>query len=346
MRIIHNLWVYHLRLGEVRDTLALARRAEALAPSIADPVATTTGDRMLGVSLHYAGDHASARLRLERLLWPPPPPARRSYILRFGFDQLVLARYVLAHLLWVQGFPDQAVRAGQRAIEEARKLQHPLTLCSALAWGGAALSLRIGDLAAARELSAELLEQAEQHSLTDYHAYALGVQDILALRSNTPSTGVEPIRAALDRWHASHWHIFLTMSDFAEVAAGAGYIDEISAIVDETSERAERNQELWAFPEVLRVKGQLLLSRKEPDPVLAEEYFVRSLDRARAQGAPAWELRTAISFALLKRKQGQTEKGRELLQAAYARFSEGLDTADLKWARHLLDELGRPQFRE
>src|SRR6202040_423575 len=141
----------------------------------------------------------------------PPPPARRSYILRFGFDQRVLARYVLAHLLWVQGFPDQAVRAGQLAVDEARELAHPLTLCSALAWGGAALALRIGDLATAREFSEELLKQAEQQSLADYHAYALAVEDILALRSGISNIGVETIRAALDRWHAAHWHIYLTM---------------------------------------------------------------------------------------------------------------------------------------
>jgi len=45
------------------------------------------------------------------------------------------------------------------------------------------------------------------------------------------------------------WHIYLTMSDFAEIVANAGHVEEISAIVDETLERAERNQELWAFPE-------------------------------------------------------------------------------------------------
>jgi len=346
LRIINHLWIYHLRLGEIRDTLALAHRAEAVAPSLADPVATTIIDRMLGLSLHYAGQHASARVRLERMLGLPPAPTRRSYILRFGFDQRVLARYGLAHLLWVQGFPDQAVRAGQLAVDEARELAHPLTLCGALAWGGAAVNLRVGDLATAREFSEELLKEAEQQALADYHAYALAVEDTLALRSGTSNIGVEAIRAALDRWHASRWHVYLTMGDFVEIAADAGYADEIAAIVDETLERVERNQELWAFPEILRVKGRILLSGKEPDPDLAEEYFVRSLNRARAQGAPAWELRTAISLALLKREQGQPEKGREALQAAYARFREGLDTADLKRASRLLDELGGPRLHD
>src|SRR5271166_5710302 len=104
----------------------------------------------------------------------------------------------------------------------------------------------------------------------------------------------------------------LSMGDFAEIAAGAGYIDDISAFVDETRERVERNQELWAFAEVLRVKGQILLSRNKPDPDEAEEYFVRSLDRACAQRELSWELRTAMSLARLKRDQGRIEEGRDL----------------------------------
>jgi predicted ATPase len=75
------------------------------------------------------------------------------------------------------------------------------------------------------------------------------------------------------------------------------------------------------------------------EPGLAEEYFARSLDRARAQGAPSWELRTAISIAHLKRKQGRSEEARDLLGTAYARFTEGFETADLKQTKQLLDEL-------
>jgi predicted ATPase len=339
LQVIHTLWLYHMRLGEVRTTLALARQGEAVAFSVADPVATSTADRMLGISLHCAGEHASGRIRLERLLQTPPQASRHAYIRRFGFDQRVVARYVLAHILWVQGFPNQAVQVGRAAVEEARCLQHPVTLCGALAWGGTALSLRTGDLDHAGELSAELLDCAEKHSLVDYHAYGLAVQDILSLRSGTSHTGVEQIRGALDRWRASKWHIYLTMSDFAEAVANAGHVEEISAIIDETLERAEYNQEFWAFPEALRIKGELLLSRNQPDRGLAEGYFVRSLERAHAQGALSWELRTTISIARLKRKQDRREDARELLEAAYARFTEGFATDDLKRAKQLLEEL-------
>ncbi len=346
LRIIHSLWVYHTRLGEVRTTLALARQAETVAVSIADPVARATADRMLGVSLHGAGEHGSARICLERLLRIQPPASRRAYIRRFGFDQRVVARYVLAQILWVQGFPDQAVQAGRRSVEEARDLQHPLSLCGALAWAGTALSLRIGDLAAAQAFSEELVEYAERNSLADYHAYGLAVQAILWLRSGSSEAGIEQIRGALNRWRASKWHIYLTMDDFAEAVANAGHVEEISAIVDETLERAERNQELWAFPEALRLKGELLLLQNESNLGLGEKYFVRSLDLARAQGALSWELRTATSIARLKRMQGRREEARDLLGTAYARFTEGFETDDLKRAKQLLKELGkRPRSR-
>jgi hypothetical protein len=337
LRIIHAFWVYHMRLGEVRTTLALARRAEAVAVSVADPVATQTVDRMVGISLHCAGELGPARMRLERVLQAPAPASRHSYIRRFGFDQRVVARYVLAQILFLQGFPDQAAQVARRSIEEARELQHPVSLCGALAWGGSALSLRIGDLAGARKSAAELIDYAAKHSLADYHAFGVAIQAVLSLKSESSDIGVEQVRAALHHWRASKWHIYLSMSDFAEVVANAGHVEEISAIVDETLERAERNQEFWAFPEALRLKAELLLLQNEPG--LAEEYFARSLDRARAQGAPSWELRTAISIAHLKRKQGRSEEARDLLGTAYARFTEGFETADLKQTKQLLDEL-------
>ena len=99
-------------------------------------------------------------------------------------------------------------------------------------------------------------------------------------------------------------------------------------------------EELWAVPDALRVKGELLLLQDDPDPELARDYFLRSLECARAQGALSWELRTAISLALLERTQGRTEQARRLLQSVHDRFTEGFDTADLKRAKRLLAELG------
>ena len=90
--------------------------------------------------------------------------------------------------------------------------------------------------------------------------------------------------------------------------------------------------------ELLRIRGELLLLQDSPNPELARDCFMRSIERANAQGALSWELRTALSLALLERSQGRTSEARQLLQSAYNRFTEGFGTSDLKRAKQLLDE--------
>jgi predicted ATPase len=50
-------------------------------------------------------------------------------------------------------------------------------------------------------------------------------------------------------------------------------------------------------------------------------------------------LRAATSLARLWRDQGRSAEGIALLQPVYDRFTEGLDTTDLKAAKVLLDAL-------
>ena len=55
------------------------------------------------------------------------------------------------------------------------------------------------------------------------------------------------------------------------------------------------------------------------------------------QGALFWELRVALSLALLREFQGRRDQVRLLLGPIYDRFTEGFDTPDLRAARALLD---------
>jgi predicted ATPase len=111
--------------------------------------------------------------------------------------------------------------------------------------------------------------------------------------------------------------------------------------VDEALERAERNQARWACPELLRVKGELLLLAGARDPDLAGQYFRRSLEQARAQGALSWELRSAMSLARLQLGRDNPGGAREVLSRAFTQFTEGFDTADLRAARGLLSTLSQ-----
>ena len=102
----------------------------------------------------------------------------------------------------------------------------------------------------------------------------------------------------------------------------------------------ERSPGGWLTPELLRLKGEILLLQSIPAAAeTAADLFWRALHWARRQGALSWELRAATSLAQLWRDQGRSADATGVLQLVYDRFAEGLDTADLRAARALLDTL-------
>ncbi len=87
-----------------------------------------------------------------------------------------------------------------------------------------------------------------------------------------------------------------------------------------------------------RIEGAFLLVRDD-DAEAAEAGFRRALEIARHQQARSLELRAAMSLARLWHSQGKTVEARDLLAPIHDWFTEGFDTADLKDAKALLDEL-------
>jgi predicted ATPase len=124
----------------------------------------------------------------------------------------------------------------------------------------------------------------------------------------------------------------------AEALAASGDSLRASATVDEALDRCERTEERWCTPELMRIKGLLLL-RGSGGSTAAADWFLDSIEVARSQGALAWELRTAISLAHLRQDQGRVGEAYDLLRSVHGRFSEGYGTRDLKAAKSLLDEL-------
>jgi predicted ATPase len=80
--------------------------------------------------------------------------------------------------------------------------------------------------------------------------------------------------------------------------------------------------------------------RPPRQPAGAEACFRRALDGARRQGATSLELQAAVRLGRLLHQWGRPEEGREALAVVYGRVAEGLDTADVREARAVLDALG------
>jgi predicted ATPase len=123
----------------------------------------------------------------------------------------------------------------------------------------------------------------------------------------------------------------------AEALGSAGRAEEGISAVDEALRRSERNEERWCFPELLRIRGELMLLQKEPSIAATEDNLSQALSWASRQGALSWELRCAISLARLRYNQGRTEEAHMLLAPVYDCFTEGFATADLEKAKVLID---------
>jgi predicted ATPase len=125
----------------------------------------------------------------------------------------------------------------------------------------------------------------------------------------------------------------------AEALAFAGKTEEGLAALDDALATAAASGVKGWDAEIHRLRGELTGRLPHPDPAKAEGSFRTALAIAREQGTRGYELRAATSLARLWREQGRRGEARDLLAPVYGWFTEGFDTADLKEAKRLLDEL-------
>jgi hypothetical protein len=123
----------------------------------------------------------------------------------------------------------------------------------------------------------------------------------------------------------------------AELCAKGGRIEEGLAALEQGRAMSEETEDRFSLPEFDRIEGELLLVRSARNPADAQACFERSMQLARARDAKCLELRAATRLARLWGEQGRCTEAHELLEPIYDWFTEGLDTADLKDARALLD---------
>ena len=329
------------RFGEFQTALLHAKRCAAISKSFADSAALALGHSMLGMSLHFTGDLSGARAELEAALGYGPGSQRTSTTY-LGFNDQILVSAYLARTLWLQGHPNQAVERARQTVNNAKPMDQPLTLCIALVWA-IWVFLGTGDLRSAEEHLDWLISVAKSRSLKPYIAVARGFDGQLAIYHGNATGGVGILRSCLEELHATRYEILSTAFNISLVQglATIGQFAEGRTLIDDTIRLVEANGDACYMPELLRVKGGLLLSMPLPNREGAERCFTRSLELSRRQGAGAWELRAAIDLARLLDAKGGSERARALLQPLFEQFTEDLETADLKAAERLLSTLAR-----
>jgi predicted ATPase len=181
--------------------------------------------------------------------------------------------------------------------------------------------------------------------LTVRRAFGNAYRGMLFVKRGDVSTGLALLRGSFDELEklgvtAVAYRMFMFLGELAAALGGAGQPAAGLATIDEAIDRAGRAEELWLMPELLRVKGELLVMHGAPGAAEeADACFRKALEWAQGQDALSWQLQAATSLARLLRGRGRSADANACLAPVYSRFTEGFDSADLTAARALLDGL-------
>jgi len=338
--VLYGLWSSNHNAGATAAALEHATNFLSSAQSQPSSGPLLVGHRILALSLIFSGDHRAALAHLETAASLHRPDEHRDSAFRYGEDIGVSAFGQLSWALWHRGYPDKSARAADRALALSRQLGHAHTLANALNSAGTA-AVFARDVATACGYGNDCMALTSEHGFAQWAAHGRILQGWADAQRGEVTTGIALIRdgmAAFEATGARTTPLFLSL--LAEALALAGKIEDALAALDDALAQADASGARGWDAEIHRLRGELTGRLPYPDPAKAEDSFRTALAIAREQGTRGYELRAATSLARLWREQGRRGEARDLLAPVYGSFTEGFDTADLKEAKALLDELG------
>ena len=339
-QILWGLWVLNATGGECHTAQSVTDRLSLVAQRIGEPAAALIARRLQGFVLQQMGEHDPAQQCFEHVLQHYVAPTDSRLTAWGQFDQRVLTRAMLARGLWLQGYGEQAMRQAQLCLEEAQATKFQLSIGEALRVALCDIALMTGDLVTAEHAVTMLIDVATSRNAPFWGISGRCLRGKLLVMRGEFAAGVAMLRAELDICERTGWPIWYPefMGALAEGLAGLGRIPEARVALNQALASADRGGERYYYPELLRLKGELLLRDvSSPSVTAAEECFRVALDLARRQGALFWELRVALSLARLRVTQNRQGDVKAVLAPVYARFTEGFASADLHAARELID---------
>jgi predicted ATPase/DNA-binding winged helix-turn-helix (wHTH) protein len=336
LQLLYGRYRLFMRLADFGGALAVAQQSATFAEVTEDEAGLLLADFMLGTYHHYIGDQAEAQFYIERCIFRAAKPDLLIPNF-FGFDYRVYAPISLARALWLRGFSDQARRMARNAIDETASGIRPLSTCVSLAYG-TSIFLWSGDFKSADDYAERLIEHAGRHSLEPYRAAGLGLKGTLAIAGDKPEIGIDLLRDALEILTAKKLHLWLGefTGALAEGLRITGHVEEALIAIDRAITRATDCGTTFWMAELLRIKARVLAAMPRHGQTAAMNCLTEALAIARAQSALALELRLTMALADLL-AESEREQGRHDIARVYDRFSEGLETADLRTARQLMN---------
>ncbi|MDN8066515.1 ATP-binding protein [Burkholderia vietnamiensis] len=323
-RALVGLWNTMLTLSDIHESLRYAMRFERAAERRGDPSQRLLAHAMVATSLHYFGEHAQARERLEAatagLADAGEPPCAQAAL---GVDVATLARTMLTRLVWMQGEPEAAMRFAAQAVECARRAGSPLALCIVLGAAAVPIALRYGDHDITSDYLATLRASAAAHGFDIWRSHAECLTGQFDIQAGHPGAGLARLEPALQRVDASGFRRLLAPLNvaYAEGLVRTGRAAQARALLDATLARCRAHGEHLFVPELLRVRGVAMLEHARTvgaDLSVAceadgQRHLQMAIETANAQGAGMWALRSSLDLADHLIERGRTAQASTLV---------------------------------
>jgi tetratricopeptide (TPR) repeat protein len=338
--VLFGLQSVHLVGGQNRPAREIGFELLRRARIASDPALLVMAHYALGVILHYAGELTLARDHQEALLelYDEERDLPLSFLLGADPKGGCLSHNGLT--LWHLGYADQAVERCNEAVVRARTHPNPNSAAAAQYFFNV-VHLARGDTRAFQEGAEWVIEFCTRHGLAGWPLFARADLGRTLALQGCYEEGLAQVLQFVQVQQAIGFNIGrpAELCVLAELYYAGSRIDEAFATLAEASRAVElQDERLWEA-EIHRLKGELLLKKHAGNSAVAQSCFEHAIEIASSRSGKSLELRATSSLARLLARQGRRDEGRTALREIYNWFTEGFDTADLKDAKALLDEL-------
>ena len=337
--VMWGLWGWRLIRSELDIAAPIAAEIMQLADS--SPEGTellAEAHWVVGATAYYKGEFKSGLALLERGLALVNDEKQRAHSLLTGQRCSMMCRSHTALALWALGFPDRALQLASDNVRLGKEQNHPFSFAMALYF-----RRQILQLCGLHEQASQSIEEenttCHENGFVFFEAHAILGRGDLLLRQGKTDEARKLIATGLEMQKATGGSLSMDrpMRNIAEAYLLAGYPDDAREWLNRGFELINIRNERGLESEFLRLRGQLALAAG--DQQAAEADYRRAIEVSQRQQARSWELRAMMSFAGLKKIQGNPGEGRQMVESIYSVFTEGFDTADLVLAKVLLDDL-------
>jgi predicted ATPase len=338
--VLFGLWRFYAVRPQLHTARELGETLLRLAQQAHDPALAVSAHYALGFTWYCLGGLPAARMHLEEGIVRYTPDQHRAPVFRIGHDPGVACRVHAAMILWLLGYPVEALARIHDALALAQELSHPYSLAFARFWAAFVAQVR-RDVPAVHEQAMACVTLSTEYGFPFYAAVGTSFRGWALARQGQGEEGMAQMRQGIAAWRATGAALYVPYlcTLLADVCDHLSYPEDGLQALAEAHILVEQQEERWWEAEVCRLRGVLLLRQRGTQQAEAEAYFQRALDVARRQEAKSLELRAAMSLSRLWQQQGKQAAARELLAPIYDWFTEGLDTADLQEAKALLEAL-------